>query len=177
MGNIILRKSASVNGQGNEGLEVVNTSSGQPADLTASRVWNAVWNDVADYQELVGELIYGKCYVDTYEGLVLSTERCQLGVAGIASDTFGYGVGVGGHKTEVPIAVAGWVLAYVDKEYPSGTPLTNDEYGLLTEMTKEEKRDYPERLIATFKRPERQELFGPENSKISVNGRCWVKVR
>lgn len=146
-------------------------------DIRGARVWNAVWNDVADFQLLNDQLIAGKCYIDHIEGARIAFERCQLGVIGIASDTFGHAVGVGANEKEVPIAVCGWVLAYVDQEYPCGTPLTNDEHGNLTEMTLEEKRNYPERMVGIYKKPEKNEEFGPNGSKIKVNGRHWVKVK
>ncbi len=147
-------------------------------DFAAQRVWNAVWNDVADFQLLNDKLIYGKCYYDTKEGAKICTERCQMSAIGMASDTFGFAAGTGANPgSEVPIAIGGWMLAYVDQEYPSGTPLTNDENGDLTEMTKEEKREYPERLLAIYKKPETSEKWGPENRQIEVNGRHWVKVK
>jgi hypothetical protein len=142
-----------------------------------TKVWNAVWNDIADFQLLNDELIFGKCYYDTKDGARICTERCQMSVIGIASDTFGFGVGAGAHQQQVPIAVAGWVLAYVDKEYECGTPLTNDETGQLVEISLQEKRDFPERIVALYKRKEMQELWGPEGSKIQVNGRHWIKVK
>ncbi|WP_412470013.1 MULTISPECIES: hypothetical protein [unclassified Halobacteriovorax] len=146
-------------------------------DVRGARVWNAVWNDVADYQLLNDELIPGKCYYDTIEGARICSERCQLSVIGIASDTFGFGVGKGNAGLEVPIAIGGWVLAYVDDEYPCGTPLTNDENGNLTEMSLEEKRDYPERLVAIYKKKEHKDTFGDGNIEIQVDGRHWVKVK
>ena len=145
--------------------------------FVASKVWNAVWNDVADFQLLNDELIFGKCYIDHIEGARIATKRCQMGVIGIASDTFGHAVGFGANEKEVPIAVCGWVLAFVDQEYECGTPLTNDEFGNLTEITLEEKRNYPERIIGIYKKPERNDEFGPNNQKIKVNGRHWVKVK
>lgn len=167
-----------------QGVEVNNNPSpkgtkvlGIEGYLYASRVHNPVWNDVVDYQQLNDELIMGRCYYDTVEGAKLCTQRCQKGVIGIASDTYGMAVGSRLDQTQVPIAVAGWVLAYVDKIYETGTPLTNDERGFLTEMTLEEKSHYPERLVATFKKPEYDKQFGPSDHKIKVDGRCWVKVK
>ena len=150
---------------------------GFTGSITATKVWNAVWNDIADFQLLLGELDYGKCYVDTADGAKICSERCQMGVIGIASDTFGYGVGTREDQRQVPIGVCGWVLAYLDKEYTCGTPLTNDENGNLTEMTLEEKRDYPERIVALYKKPEYDKSFGPEDNKIEVKGRHWVKIK
>ena len=147
------------------------------ANIYANKVYNAVWNDIADYQELQDKLVYGKCYYDTKNGAKLCNKRCQMGVMGIASDTFGFGVGKQKDKDMLPIAIGGWVLAHVDKEYDTGTPLTNDENGDLTEITLEEKHDYPERIVATYKKPEKEEKWGPEKEKINVNGRHWVKVK
>lgn len=146
--------------------------------FTAPKIWNAVWNDVADFQLLADRLEYGKCYYDTKDGAKICNERCQMSVIGIASDTFGYGVGSGANPNrEVPIGVAGWVLAYVDQEYECGTPLTNDEFGNLTAMTRAEKLEYPERIVAIYKRKEMDKFWGPEGSKIEVNGRHWVKIK
>ena len=146
-------------------------------EFKADKVWNSVWNDYADLQLLCDDLIPGKCYIDTYDGAKLCTERCQLSVIGIASDTFAHAVGTRSDQKQVPIAVAGWVLAHVDREYPCGTPLTNDEFGNLTEMTLEEKRNYPERLIGIYKRKEVELEFGTEGKKVKVNNRHWVKVK
>ena len=147
-------------------------------DFMAERVWNSVWNDYADFQFLgEKEFIPGKVYYDTIEGARLCHERCQLAVMGIASDTFAHIVGTNPEENQVPIAVAGWVLAYVDQEYPCGTPLTNDKDGNLTEMTLQEKRDFPERMVATYKKKELKDNFGTRTKQISVNGRHWVKVK
>ncbi|MFN3455068.1 MAG: hypothetical protein ACK41T_08935 [Pseudobdellovibrio sp.] len=159
-------------------LEDVSSPGTLRGQFRAEKVWNAVWNDYADFQKLNDKLVYGMCYRDTFEGAILCTERCQKSVIGIATDTFGMAVGQGVHPdAQVPIAVAGWVLAFVDKEYECGTPLTNDEKGYLTEMTLQEKRDYPERLVAIYKKKELNLTFGTEGKEIQVNGRHWVKVK
>lgn len=160
------------------GVYSSGSSTGEPnRQFAAQKVWNAVWNDFADFQLLCDRLEYGKCYIDTPDGAMLATQRCQMSVIGLASDTFGHAAGARNDVVQVPIAVAGWALAYVDREYPCGTPLTNDENGNLTEMTLQEKRDFPERLVAIYKRKELEEEFGPKDCKIKVNGRHWVKVK
>lgn len=156
------------------GPDLVLTGTSQ---FSAGKVWNAVWNDIADFQLLCDRLEFGKCYFDTKDGAMICNKRCQMSVIGIASDTFGFGVGNRPDNKQVPIAVAGWVLAFVDKEYECGTPLTNDEHGNLTAMTREEKLEYPERIVALYKRKEMEEFWGPENQKIAVKGRHWVKIK
>lgn len=160
------------------GNSLVITNSVNTGFFRADKVWNAVWNDIADFQLLADKLEFGRCYFDTKDGARICSERCQMSVIGIASDTFGFGVGAGANiNREVPIAVAGWVLAFVDQEYDCGTPLTNDQFGNLTAMTLQEKRDFPERIVAIYKRKEMDSYWGPQSNKIEVNGRHWVKVK
>lgn len=163
----------------NDGTDLYlrTTGSGDADFMAKGRIWNAVWNDFADFQLLNDELVFGKCYYDTKDGARICEERCQMSVIGVASDTYGISAGSGANQREVPIAVAGWALAFVDQEYECGTPLTNDEHGNLTAMTRAEKLEYPERIIALYKRKEAQETWGPAGRKIDVKGRHWVKIK
>ena len=146
------------------------------AHLYATKVYNAVWNDIADFIEVDYDILieYGKVYVNDDKNIIRrASTRCEMGSIGIASDTYGYGLGKKNVNNEIPIAIGGFVLAHVDSQYRSGTPLTNDENGNLTEMTEEEKTKYPERMLATYFRNETKE----EWNGIKVNGRNWVKVK
>lgn len=143
--------------------------------LYATRVYNAVWNDIVDFVDAPEDLVidYGRVYVRTPDYSVdISDQYCQAGILGIASDTFGFGVGTKETGNQIPIAIGGFVLAYVDKVYPPGTPLTSGIDGGLTELKGIDKRDSPERMVATFDRPEKSE----EWNGVVVNGRSWVKV-
>lgn len=133
-----------------------------------TRVYNAVFNDIADFIELApgSEVEYGYCYYQTKEGLCKCNTRAQMGVVGLASDTYGYGLGINEDKRQVPIAIAGWVLAYVDKEYPIGTALINNENGILTMVLKEERLMFEERIVATYMRVDEK-----------GSDRHWVKVK
>jgi len=139
-----------------------------------SRVYNAVWNDYADYITLEGPIpvIPGRVYV--YDGHLhkMASSYAEMGVLGICSDTYSFIAGHKDNEHQIPIAVSGFVLAYVDRVYPSGTPLTSAPDGGLTEMSLETKMKYPERLLATFYKEEiNKTWYG-----IEVNGRHWVKV-
>jgi hypothetical protein len=141
----------------------------------ATRVYNAVWNDIVDFVDAPDDLVveYGRVYVRTPEYSVgISDQYCQPGILGIASDTFGFGVGTKENGNQIPIAIGGFVLAYVDNLYPPGTPLTSGFKGELTELRGIDKHDNPERIVATFDRPEKAE----EWNGIPVKGRHWVKV-
>lgn len=165
-------------GAGNDlGLNNLGGANAASGQFIAEKVWGAVWNDIVDFQQVCDEVVFGKCYYDTYDGAKICNSRMKKSVIGIASDTFGFSVGTRDDVKQVPIAVCGWVLAFTDKIYESGTVLTNDENGNLTEMSNEEKINFPERIVAIFKRPEYEKEFGTQNLKIQVNGRHWVKVK
>lgn len=146
--------------------------------LYATRVYNAVWNDIVDFidtKEQI-EIELGKAYCRSSDGHhAPSSSYMPSGLLGITSDTYGFGVG---HKsdtttTQLPIAIGGIVLAHVDKEYETGTPLTATYDGALTEMGINDRARHPERIIATYYRPEEAETW----NGITVNGRHWVRVR
>jgi hypothetical protein len=149
-------------------------------DITGERVFNAVYNDIAEFRALADgtPLEFGKCYIDTLSGLVLSDVFCQKGIAGVSSDTYGFALGKASGNM-VPLALAGWVLAKVDQEYEIGTPLTCTEDGVLTEITRDHKLEYPERIVATYQhKPEDTHWQpSPKLPAIEISGRAWVKIK
>jgi len=139
----------------------------------ATRVYNAVWNDFADFQKVSDKVIYGKVYYHNGNDLSVCNRRCQKSVVGIASDTHGQAVGHVDGENQAPIAVAGWVLACVDKEYESGTALINNKNGDLTKASISEKILFPERIVAIFQSKEKSQ----EWNGVKVNNRMWVKIK
>lgn len=143
--------------------------------LYATRVYNAIWNDVADFQPVIGTIIYGRCYYSVGMGMSLCTKRRQMGVVGIASDTYGFGVGA--RERCVPIAIAGWVLAYVDHVYPPGTPLVNNAFAELTKASLIEKLFFRDRIVGYYDRDEMMKFIVNGKEKVAVNKRHWVRVK
>ena len=147
-------------------------------NMYATKVYNAVFNDIADYIEVENssvEVLPGRVYVIDVDGIAeVSKYYCQEGIIGIVTDTYGIGVGKDKNsvKQRIPICIGGFVLAYVDKIYLPGTPLTSGPNGILTEMRIEDKRNFPERIIGTFFKKETLPVW----YGIAVNNRHWVKV-
>ena len=141
-------------------------------------VYNAVWNDLADCIPVDDECKVepGYCYCFDGEKYYKSTKYLDEGIIGIDSDTYGMNMGRKPGLNQMDVAVAGFVLAYVDKEYKPGTPLTCAEDGYLTEIKKEDKIEYPERIVATYWKSESADEWGSDSRKVKVNGRKWVKV-
>lgn len=145
--------------------------------LYANRIYNSVWNDLADFRKLAKGVKRdsGKVYVSTADGLVVATRRCQKAVAGVCSDTYGFALGGGeDDPTKAPLAISGWVLAYVDKPYSVGTPLVTAKNGQLTKARFFEKLFFSERIVGTI---ENKPGVDKVNPKVKVNGRYWVKIK
>ena len=146
--------------------------------IKGSSVYNTVWNDLADCIPVDDECKVepGYCYCFDGEKYYKSTKYLDEGIIGIDSDTYGMNMGHKPGLNQMDVAVAGFVLAYVDKEYKPGTPLTCTENGYLTEIKREDKIEYPERIVATYWKSEPADEWGSDSRKVRVNGRKWVKV-
>lgn len=147
--------------------------------IHGTKVEGAVWNDLADSIPLgEGDIVEpGYCYCFDGEHYTKTSEYMQYSYIGIHSDTYGFRMGAEGNKEKLDVAVSGFVLAYVDKDYPVGTPLTCTKDGYLTEISKEDKRDNPEMVIAKYWKSEPSEEWGTDSKKVKVNGRKWVKIK
>lgn len=144
--------------------------------LYATRVYNAVWNDYAEFRKADTEEA-GRVVIEGNFGVMAkSTKRLQPG-ASIISDTYGHAMGET-EECKTPIAVAGRVLAYTyeDREsYPLGAAVCTGPNGTVSLMTREEIREYPERIVGTVSEIPDYEVWGHDN--IKVNGRIWIKVK
>lgn len=142
-------------------------------------VTGAVWNDLIDCLDVPEDdtLEPGYCYCMHEDGHYRKSEKyLDSRYIGIDSDTYSLAMGMEKDKRKLNAAVAGFVLAYVDKEYPTGTALTCTENGYLTEIKKEDKCYNPEMIIAKYWKNEEREEIVRKDKTVKVNGRKWVKV-
>lgn len=154
------------------GAVIVSGGLGVAKNIYAAAVHNAVWNDLVDCMEVPEDtsLEFGYCY--SWKGdSVIKSSRSSKNCIGIHSNTAGFVMGEKKTKT-IQAAVAGFVLAYVDKLYPEGTPLTWGDDGTLTKCSLLKRVLHPERIIATFYKEEKEEKW----HNLSVSGRHWVKI-
>lgn len=165
-------------------LEIQNATN---LKLSGVNVWKvgdavtgAVWNDLIDCIDIPKDDIIesGYCYCMYEDGHYHKSEKyLDNRFIGIDSDTYSLAMNMEPEKRKLNAAVSGFVLAYVDKEYPIGTALTCTENGYLTEIKKEDKCYNPERIIATYWKSEEREEIIKEDRTIKVNGRKWVKIK
>lgn len=164
---------------------------GSYAAVYAAKVYNAVWNDFAEYRKSdITES--GRVLVSDGKGhLILSTERLQPS-ARVVSDTFGCSVGMS-DSAKTPIGVAGRVLVYPyqpRENYKVGDALCAAPNGTADIMTREEIIQYPDRIIGIVDEVPEYEIWnqvltaakpgdkgGKTETHIEVNGRIWIYVR
>ena len=161
------------------GAVVISGGLGVQGNIYGSKVWGCAWNDLADCIDVPEstDLEYGYCYCFDGENYYKSTEYLNDGIIGIHSDTAGFCMGKKENEKQMNVAVAGFVLAYVDKEYSVGTPLTCKENGILTKLKEEDISKNPHKIVGTFWKTEPCEKWGAEGKEVEVNGRMWVRVK
>ena len=150
-----------------------------------TRAYQAVWNDYAEFRQ--GDTIEpGRVVIEQKNGIMtMAQERLAPG-AKIISDTYGQAMGET-KKAKTPIAVSGRVLVYPFKdrnEYELGAAVCAAPGGTVDIMTREEIREYPERIIGTVSEIPNYDIWhcggdtqqGPRE-EVKVNGRIWVYVR
>lgn len=152
------------------------SGSANDVDFEANRVFNAVWNDYAEYRTTI-DLAPGHVVIDQDDGsLSCSTSRLQPG-AQVISDTFGHSMGETA-TAKTPLAVAGRVLVYTyqpRENYHAGMAVCSAPNGTVDIMTKEEIRNYPDCIIGIVSEIPQYQTWGSSNVK--VNGRIWIKVK
>lgn len=172
----------SVDSSSSVGAGAINVSDGgivASGGIKGNKVYNAVWNDLADCIPVDDGCMLepGRCYVFDGERYTKSSKYLDDGIIGIHSDTYGMHMGSKEGVKQMDVAVAGFVLAYVDRVYRPGTPLTCGPDGTLTEILKQDKIEWPEKVVAVFWKDEPESEWGDVDNKVRVDGRKWVKVR
>lgn len=145
--------------------------------VTAPKVYGAVWNDYAEYRNQKEEIKPGYCVASTDNGQVYKTTEKFQACDGIVSDTFGFAIGET-DNCKTPLAVAGRVLAYCEGDrysYHAGDTVCAGPDGKVVKMTREETREWPDRIIGIVSEIPEYETWGTGN--VAVNGRIWIKVK
>ena len=147
--------------------------------ITSGSVTKAVWNDYADTIDVPDTLrvIPGKCYCYSNNEYRESETYLDSLCLGICTDTAGFFTGGSPDKNHLPIAISGFALAYVDVEYPAGTPLVCSADGYLTQINDLDLSLHSHEVVAHYWKPEHGSEWGDSNRKVQVNGRHWVKIR
>lgn len=144
--------------------------------LYATKVYGAVWNDYAECRAQKEEIEPGYCVASGDDGKVYKTNEKFQACDGIVSDTFGFSIGET-DSCKTPLAVAGRVLAYAEnpEELHSGDTVCAGPNGKVVKMTREEIREWPDRIVGIVSEIPTYETWG--TGGVLVDGRIWIKVK
>lgn len=155
----------------------VNSTTGIYLDYIESTpvLMGAAWNDYAEYRSQNEIVEPGYCVTPNRNGAVQKTNKRLQYCDGIVSDTFGFSIGKSA-TCQTPLAVSGRVLAHPAEpieSYEIGDPVCASFDGKISKMTREEVREYPDRIVGTVSEiPEYEEWNG-----VKINNRIWIKVK
>ena len=162
-------------------LDKTGTSAQTVASVVtfSSGCYGALWNDLADCIPIQSGLNPepGYCYRFDGENYKKTIKYLDEQFIGIHSDTYGFAMGKEKDKTKLDVAVAGFVLAYTDKKYKTGTPLTCDKNGILTRIKLFDRIFHPHMIVATYWKDEHKKVVGNSDKTVIVDNRNWVKIR
>lgn len=145
--------------------------------ISASKVTGAVWNDYAEYREQEEEIKPGYCVTSSNDGKIRKTTEKFQTCDGIVSDTFGFSIGET-DNSKTPLAVAGRVLAYCEGnryDYNAGDTVCAGPEGRVVKMTREEIREWPDRIVGIVSEIPEYKTWGTDN--VLVDDRIWIKVK
>ena len=145
--------------------------------ITGNKVYGAVWNDYAEYRGQKELIKPGYCVASMDNGQVYKTTEKFQACDGIVSDTFGFAIGET-DECKTPLAVAGRVLAYCEGnryDYHAGDTVCAGPDGKIVKMSREEIREWPDRIIGIVSEIPEYETWGAGN--VLVDGRIWIKVK
>lgn len=145
-------------------------------------VTGAVWNDYAECRESDCEE-FGYVLMETGDDSLTKTTERLSHFAGVSSDTWGFSQGET-TRARTPIAVAGRVLVYPYQDrnnYKPGDCVCAAPGGTVDIMTREEVREWPDRIVGTVSCVPNYEEWGggegADRNPVKINGRIWIKVR
>ena len=101
-------------------------------DFSARQVWNAAWNDIAEFMYYKTQSEPGDVVIMTDEGCIPSNKIASRAAVGVHSDTFGYALGSAEKKLKTPIGLTGRVWVKVKEKLKIGDYLVSGLDGFAT---------------------------------------------
>lgn len=140
-------------------------------------ITGAVWNDYAEFRSQEEQIEPGYCVTSSKNGQVSKTIKRLQYCEGVVSDTYGFSIGET-ENCKTPLAVSGRVLAYYFgdlEDYDIGDTVCAGPEGKICKMTREEIKEYPDRIVGTVSEIPEYETWGTGN--VSTKNRIWIKIK
>lgn len=134
----------------------------------------AAWNDYAEKRSIKTNTYPGMVVCEVGDGsLVTSSKRLQS-CPYVVTDTYGFVIG---EDKDTPVAVAGRALVYLNTEdrynVSIGDCLCAGEFGKASIMTREEIKEYPDRILGIVTGVPIEDKW----NGVDVNNRVWIKIK
>lgn len=140
-------------------------------------VVGAVWNDIAEYREVIEDSSPGTVVKEIGNDKLIKTwNRLEPGCS-IISDTYGFSMGKT-EKAKTPISIAGRVLAKycgTKDDYVIGQAVCSGPEGCVSPMTRKEIIEYPDAIIGFVSSFPGYKIWG--SGEVEVGRRIWIKLR
>jgi len=132
----------------------------------ATRVYNAVYNDLAEFMPAEDTNCYaGDVLFWNKKGVRKTTKRAQQDVVGVYSDTFGFALGADNKEGKIPIAITGRVQVFVQGKIKKGQELVSYKDG------KAVKANIFERIF------KRNAIIGKALETTKSSSKIWILVK
>lgn len=158
------------------GAVTISGGLGVAGSIYSDKTYGAVWNDYAEYRRCKNpDIKLGQVVVELGDDTVELSNRRLCKAAMLTSDTFGFSIGE--PDESVPIAVAGRVLAYPDKDrntFKPGDMVCSGKNGTVSKMNWFERIFFTHLAIGTVSCVPEYATYG---NGIEVKDRIWITVK
>lgn len=107
--------------------------------LYPTRVYNAAWNDIAEFMDSDGDCKPGQVMVRSGDKIIPSYKRGDKLVVGVYSDTFGYALGADNQEKKVPVGLSGRVYVWIKEPVKAGDLLISSDISGFSTVLKDEE--------------------------------------
>lgn len=146
-------------------------------EITASKVWNAVFNDYAEFRKCLQSIQPGYVVTEDFNmpDYVRLASNKSKAKCFIVTDTFGSCMG--DRRNAIPVALAGRALAYFEgnkKKVRPGDYLGVSKNGKVRKVSRLRAWLFPDKIIGTVSAIPTYTRWGSDD--IEVDGRIWVNI-
>lgn len=142
-------------------------------NLTATNVYGAVFNDYAEYRKctLASAFLPGTVMMESGDSKIHMCNKRLSPAVMVVSDSYGSVLG-DSYRDSIPVAVAGWVRVWVDRDrskFKVGDAVCSGLQGKASKMRWWEKIFFPDRILGTVS------YIPPVGDE--GDDRIWIRVK